>query len=237
MVDTLAWLDSLSKPKLLAALREVLEAFPAALPVVLQHRPAEYNPDLLRQQKRSFDMSKYRERKVALQLQYDGSKYFGFAAQAPGDCEETIEKHLFAALRKVCLIQDRQTCGYSRCGRTDRGVSALGQVVALQLRSAFPNDLPNEDIPVHPNDPYIQSPEDPRSDASPSPKMRSLASKSSEVFELNYCQLLNRVLPPDIRVLGWSEVSEQFSARFSSTHRTYRYQLPRIYSFTANNLI
>ena len=36
--------------------------------------------------------------------------------------------------------QSRDNCNYSRCGRTDRGVSAAGQVVALQLKSAIPLD-------------------------------------------------------------------------------------------------
>lgn len=223
MTENLSWIEALPKAKLLAAMHELLDTFPAALPVVLQYRPEERDSDLKPPQRRVFDMGKYRERKVALQLQYDGSQYFGFAAQAPGDCEETVEKHLFAALKKVCLIQDRQSCGYSRCGRTDRGVSALGQVVALHLRSAFPRDLPNDRIPIHPNDPYIPPLVVQSSEESTISSTKSLSPKSNEIFELNYCQLLNRVLPPDIRVLGWSEVSEQFSARFSSTYRAYRF--------------
>jgi tRNA pseudouridine38/39 synthase len=42
--------------------------------------------------------------------------------------------------------------GYSRCGRTDAGVSALGQVVALNLRSNFPLDDGLTKLPAHPND-------------------------------------------------------------------------------------
>ena len=67
-----------------------------------------------------------------------------------------------------------QECQYSRCGRTDKGVSAYHQIVAFHLRSAFPKDmmtttttttttttLREEDIPTHPND-YIEI-DDPRS--------------------------------------------------------------------------
>lgn len=36
---------------------------------------------------------------------------------------------------KTKLIEDRKSCGYSLCGRTDKGVSALGNVVSLYLRS------------------------------------------------------------------------------------------------------
>lgn len=56
----------------------------------------------------------------------------------PPLCPLTMQGHLFAALRRTRLIPpdaDISTLRYSRCGRTDKGVSALGQVVALQLRS------------------------------------------------------------------------------------------------------
>lgn len=46
---------------------------------------------------------------------------------------------LFAALRRVTLIPADAEPGslcYSRCGRTDKGVSAFGQVLALRLRSS-----------------------------------------------------------------------------------------------------
>ena len=48
----------------------------------------------------------------------------------------TVEHHLFKAMIKVCLIRDVDSCGYSRCGRTDMGVSALGQVVGVWFRSS-----------------------------------------------------------------------------------------------------
>ena len=57
------------------------------------------------------------------------------------DAAETVETHLFAALRATRLIAADATwaqCGYSRCGRTDKGVSALRQLVALKLRGAAP---------------------------------------------------------------------------------------------------
>lgn len=55
-----------------------------------------------------------------------GWDYQGFAAQE--DTTETIEHHLFKALVKCCLIENRQTSNYHRCGRTDKGVSSFGQV-------------------------------------------------------------------------------------------------------------
>lgn len=46
-----------------------------------------------------------------------------------------------------------------------------------------------------------------------------------EVREMDYCVMLNRVLPPDIRALAWAPVTDNFSARFSCTDRTYRQAL------------
>lgn len=36
---------------------------------------------------------------------------------------------------KTRLIEDRSSSNYSRCGRTDKGVSAFGQVIALDVRT------------------------------------------------------------------------------------------------------
>lgn len=40
---------------------------------------------------------------------------------------------------------------------------------------------------------------------------------------MNYPNLINRVLPDDIFVLGWTPVQPGFSARFQTSSRTYRY--------------
>eukprot|EP00736_Rhodelphis_marinus_P003760 Rmarinus@m.19210 len=83
--------------------------------------------------KKGFDMSKYCQRKVAFKIYYFGKRYRGFASLV--DSTETIEGKLFDALLKTCLITDRESANYSRCGRTDAGVSAFGQVVSLKVRS------------------------------------------------------------------------------------------------------
>lgn len=49
---------------------------------------------------------------------------------------------------------------------------------------------------------------------------------NGEEEELRYTHMLNRVLPPDIRVLAWAPVEPDFSARFSCLQRTYRYFFP-----------
>lgn len=45
--------------------------------------------------------------------------------------------------------------------------------------------------------------------------------------ELPYCRILNGLLPNDIRVLAWTPVADDFSARFSCKMRTYKYWFPR----------
>lgn len=82
------------------------------------------------------DFSKYQKRNVALNIAYRGFDYQGFALSE--QAEKTIESELFQAMRKTKLVPEGvgwREMGYSRGGRTDKGVSAAGQVVALELRS------------------------------------------------------------------------------------------------------
>lgn len=44
---------------------------------------------------------------------------------------------------------------------------------------------------------------------------------------LQYCKMLNRLLPEDIRIIGWCPVGEEMSARFDCTKRIYRYFFPK----------
>lgn len=178
----------------------------------------------------NFDINSFRQRHIAFQVQYDGSKYAGFASQ---DSEETIESHLFASFKKLNLIKDEKSCLYSRCGRTDKGVSAMGQVIALQVRSAIPLSVPDNLLPSHPRDPVcvkqIKKIKPNRSESmnEESGKVESIEEIEIEeeriVYEIDYCTLLNKNLPDDIRIIGWTPVTDKFSARFSATSRTYRY--------------
>lgn len=83
--------------------------------------------------RRQFDFSKHTKRHVLLRIVYLGWDYQGYATQE--DTINTIEYHLFAALSKACLVENRQTSNYHRCGRTDKGVSSFGQVISIDLRS------------------------------------------------------------------------------------------------------
>ena len=70
----------------------------------------------------------------------------------PGS-DKTIEAHLFRALRSAALIPETATydsVDYTRCGRTDKGVSAFRQVVSLRVRSRVRvgEELPGEESEI-----------------------------------------------------------------------------------------
>ncbi|ORX86511.1 tRNA pseudouridine synthase, partial [Anaeromyces robustus] len=90
--------------------------------------------------KREFDFTKCCYRYIALKIAYFGWNYQGFAEQTQDKNVNTIEGHLFEVLKSLKLIQDRKTCHYSLCGRTDKGVSAFSQIVGLYVRSSLKND-------------------------------------------------------------------------------------------------
>lgn len=73
------------------------------------------------------------ETRVALKFAYDGAGFHGFQRQ-PG--KETVEGTLVEALSKVGAIRSSRECGYRSSSRTDRGVSALGNIVSF--RTSFP---------------------------------------------------------------------------------------------------
>ncbi|KAH6656836.1 pseudouridine synthase [Truncatella angustata] len=157
-------------------------------------KPRKRNTD------KKIDPSKYTTRLVAFKLAYIGKNYGGFEFQASSSLS-TIEEELWKVLVKSCLIMPKdpgevrwEDWEYSKCGRTDRGVSAFGQVIGIRVRSNRP--LPKE-------------------------KEENAASEDDEI---QYCKLLNRLLPSDIRVLAWCPtVPAQFSARHDCKERQYRY--------------
>lgn len=98
---------------------------------------------------RPFDFNSSHCRHVALQISYCGANYYGFSATAC-DNVSTIESHLFEALLLTKLVPSIQECGWSRCGRTDKGVSATMQTVSLWIRtkSASEASIPWSDVPA-----------------------------------------------------------------------------------------
>ena len=199
-----------------------------------------------------FDASRYSTRLIALKFAYLGQKYNGFEHHKNNTTPlPTVEEELWKALVKTRMIDpiptqgetsdykriDRQTfaawdregvdvnwdgCEYSKCGRTDRGVSAFGQVIGVQVRSNRP--LPKPDVPAveHKED---QVPIDEDHLSSSESEADTPAKPFNDLTdELPYIQHLNRVLPPDIRIYAWCpNPPPNFSARFSCKERRYKY--------------
>ncbi|KAF6774098.1 hypothetical protein AHF37_07185 [Paragonimus kellicotti] len=116
----------------------------------------------------------------------------------------TVMEKVLDALEKCKLIDDRDSLNFTVCGRTDKGVSALGQVVSVVVRSALLSGLGIVE------------------DSGPDFEERSAVPDT----ELDYVYILNKVLPADIRILAWSPVHPDFNARFTCLKRSYTYYLP-----------
>ncbi|KAK4959567.1 pseudouridine synthase deg1 [Elasticomyces elasticus] len=209
-----------------------------------------------------FDPGRYSTRLIALKFAYLGRGYNGYEHHANNVTPlPTIEEELWKALRKTRLIfpTDKEGnvlsegdesvswegCEYSKCGRTDRGVSAFGQIVGIRVRSNRPKMKNGDGASIDMEDAHVVSANDftkaPQANASdPSDVATAREAARSEVVvtdasgsepafdpirqELPYIQLLNRVLPPEIRILAWCpNPPSTFSARFSCKERRYKY--------------
>ncbi|MCJ1384513.1 hypothetical protein MMC17_007630 [Xylographa soralifera] len=198
---------------------------------------------------REFDPSKYSTRLIALKFAYLGQRYNGFEHHANNKTPlPTIEEEMWKALMKARLIFPTEPlvtegevnwegCDYSKCGRTDKGVSAFGQVIGIRVRS-------NRPLSKEASEPGLEK-ESVTSNGSvetASPPLQPLEDDFAMSLELNdatldeplafhpthdevpYAQVLNRLLPPDIRILAWCPAPPvDFSARFSCRERRYRY--------------
>ena len=134
-----------------------------------------------RKPQKVFDFTKYPSSHIVFKIAYHGQEHDGLAKQVT--TTNTIESIFCDALKKVRLIPDDGPKKFSRCGRTDKGVSALGNAFSLIVRS----------------------------------------SGDDEKNPLDYPKMINNVLPPTVRVVGWCAVPDDFDARFSCKSRSYRY--------------
>jgi tRNA pseudouridine38/39 synthase len=72
------------------------------------------------------------QKNIAFKFMYNGKNYEGLVTQQ--HTENTVEQHIFDALKKAYLIENVESANYSRCGRTDAGVSSTGNVFSIYLR-------------------------------------------------------------------------------------------------------
>ncbi|XP_015221503.1 pseudouridylate synthase 1 homolog isoform X2 [Lepisosteus oculatus] len=84
------------------------------------------------------EQKKLPKRKVVLLMAYSGKGYHGMQRNPGSSQFKTIEDELVTALVKSgCIPEnhgtDMKKMSFQRCARTDKGVSAAGQVVSLKL--------------------------------------------------------------------------------------------------------
>lgn len=186
--------------------------------------------DKKKNKKTAIDPSRYSTRYVAFKFAYLGKEYGGFEYQGSAALL-TIEEELWKAFVTSCLIVPKgnpdevrwedPALEYSKCGRTDRGVSAFGQVIALRVRS-------NRPLPEAASEEKLDI-EGQVDDATTAEDGAQESRKPQKEFndfedEIRYCRILNRLLPKDIRMLAWCpSTPADFSARHSCTERQYRY--------------
>ncbi|KAL4945493.1 pseudouridine synthase, partial [Aspergillus oleicola] len=119
----------------------------------------------------------------------------------------------------VPFILSWEGCNYSKAGRTDRGVSAFGQVIGVRVRSArkkrvIPEAVEGADGAEGTETTNEQS----------TSKIKEDDKWDDIADELPYISLLNKALPEDIRVLAWCpHLPEGWDARFSCRERHYKY--------------
>jgi len=195
-------------------------------------------------EQQDIDFSNTYRRKIALKFCYDGWDYNGLAIQGEPTQLPTVEEVLLKALYTKRLIDPATGmagCDWARCGRTDKGVSAAGQVISLFVRTNLrsgPGIITPASVALAEAVESIiplqkQNPEAGGGDAfdfgdftfEEDEEVTQVSSPvvDSSRKEFPFVSMLNRVLPPSIRILAWAPVSDSFSARFSCRYRHYKY--------------
>lgn len=87
--------------------------------------------------------------RFAIKIAYLGQNYYGFQRQREGI--PTIEGTIISELKEIGILDTVNKARYSAAGRTDKGVNAIGQVIALdslrqkiyleELNQHFPRDI------------------------------------------------------------------------------------------------
>lgn len=198
-----------------------------------------------RKKKKTFDPKTTAQRKIALKVAYFGWDYMGLQDN-PG-LNDTIEKILFRALGHTkLLLGNIEDAEYSKCGRTDKGVSAFSQVFCLKLRSNIKGQDASGNTNENPKQTSTENPDQEMHCEGPGPSaiieeneitesknacamgnmLQDSVSENSDQ-EFDYCGILNRVLPDEIRVTAWAYVEDaDFSARHRCVGRIYKYYFP-----------
>ncbi|XP_061822455.1 pseudouridylate synthase 1 homolog isoform X1 [Nerophis lumbriciformis] len=104
-----------------------------------ENEGVEANKRIKAEGEQAKDEKRYPKKKVALLMAYCGKGYYGMQRN-PGNTQfRTIEDELVTALvNSGCIPENHgdemKKMSFQRCARTDKGVSAAGQVVSLKVR-------------------------------------------------------------------------------------------------------
>ncbi|XP_053313390.1 pseudouridylate synthase 1 homolog [Spea bombifrons] len=113
------------------------------------HSAKRFKPDNEEQSK------KPPKRKVVLLLAYSGKGYYGMQRNVGSSQFKTIEDELVQALVLTGCIpenhaEEMKKMSFQRCARTDKGVSAAGQVVSLKIWLIDNTvEMINQNLPPH----------------------------------------------------------------------------------------
>ncbi|KAL8159959.1 hypothetical protein V2J09_001496 [Rumex salicifolius] len=152
---------------------------------------------------KSLTIPNHSKRHVVLKIMF-----YGFSSEA--QMEPSIESELFKAFEKTrLLVGDRKESQYSRCGRTDKGVSAVGQGAFLWKKMCKKIRLTIDLEMVVAL--YLRS------------KIKVGCEDATKSPEIDYVRVINGALPNDIRVIGWCPAPVDLHARFSCLSREYKY--------------
>ncbi|SCU78017.1 LAFA_0A04456g1_1 [Lachancea sp. 'fantastica'] len=107
------------------------------VPAPKKRKPSKTDLRKRKKKDKPFDFTKYNTRFIALKFAYLGWNYNGLAIQKEPTPLPTVEGTILQAMNACKLVPSMtpQEYKFSRCGRTDKGVSAMNQVISLRVRS------------------------------------------------------------------------------------------------------
>lgn len=227
--------DSWSREDLIARLVQIEQAKFRPIPKPDRPTASASTSTTPKPPPKPFDFTTQPRRKIALKFCYSGWEYGGLAYQNVPTPLPTVEGVMFDAFAKARLIDPEGGmvgCGWEKCGRTDRGVSAAGQVISLWVRSALKDGSgSSSEVTKEAKEEEAKQPEALLDSEDPFPSFElsdetpqnTSTSTTKPTYEHDYLTILNRILPPTIRILAWSPVKPTFSARYACTYRHYKY--------------
>lgn len=158
------------------------------------------------------------KRMVCLYVGYIGTDYYGLQVNRQEGLK-TVEEEIERALYMCGWISEHnfqkvQKISWSRASRTDKGVHACGNVIALKA-------LVKEQWFSCTHD-YKKT----RQSARTKNDSDELAFSSLGPLKKDILEQLNRNLPESIRILGVQPVTKHFDARSRCSFRAYEYLMP-----------